>query len=268
MRTSTGSSGSGSVRLLEHSVAPNDVTWIAVGSRASRSRERLRRSRCSGRSAGASRSAIAKRGWSSICEPDRLEGRIREVHRSSTSVSSATDRRRSGRRGRRSRPDQRQPTSGTIPPMWNSGSGSQKRSSGVAGSLPRATSSPCRTIDSCVSRQPFGCEVVPDVYISSRDVADADPCLQRPAPRRGRRPRRPRERRPRQEAVAVRQPRSTTCRRRGAPSTDSAPRVLAGDVREQLGDHRREVDAARRARRRRRAPRMSAWATTCRSSST
>jgi len=55
--------------------------------------------------------------------------------------------------------------SGTMPDMWNSGSGSHSTSSGVSRyrSWPRA--SPVRTTDSCDSTAPLGRAVVPDVYM-------------------------------------------------------------------------------------------------------
>jgi hypothetical protein len=88
MRTSRGSSGSGSVRLLEHSVAPNDETWIAVGSRASM------RASASGIAMfwtirSASRSATVKRGWSSTWSQIVSKAGYASVIRSPTSVSSA-----------------------------------------------------------------------------------------------------------------------------------------------------------------------------------
>ncbi len=63
--------------------------------------------------------------------------------------------------------------------MWNSGSGSQKRSSAVIRNFVRCTLAPWRTSASWLSRQPLGLAVVPDVYISTATSRIAHARLQR-----------------------------------------------------------------------------------------
>ena len=54
--------------------------------------------------------------------------------------------------------------SGRIEPRWNIGSGSHQTSASVSPNR-SLIAWPVRTIASCVSGHPFGCAVVPDVYI-------------------------------------------------------------------------------------------------------
>ncbi len=51
--------------------------------------------------------------------------------------------------------------------MWNIGSGSQNRSSGVIRNFVRPPTTAVRTSGSCDITQPLGIAVVPDVYIIS-----------------------------------------------------------------------------------------------------
>ena len=62
-------------------------------------------------------------------------------------------------------PTVRQPLNGRIEARWKIGSGSHIRSPCRIGNRCSPKIRPVRTSDSCEIRQPFGCEVVPDVYI-------------------------------------------------------------------------------------------------------
>ena len=160
-RCSSGSSRWLSASTPPPSVPPYGEISVSHGVRSANSRSR------SGTpltltSRSADRSVPAKSGWSSTAAQIRSKAANATVHCSSirnaapgSKCSSPTY----------VAPVVRQPLNGRIEARWKIGSGSHIRSPWRIGNRCSPKIRPVRTSDSCEITQPFGCEVVPDVYM-------------------------------------------------------------------------------------------------------